>query len=60
MVLSRSKKRKGEEGKSSFLKGCYAGLSGLPPHLPRLGTGIELYWVGIGWEPLTNYLATFH
>ena len=42
---SRSKKRKWEEGKSPFLKGFYAEFSDLPPHLPGLGTGIELCWL---------------
>ena len=42
---SRSKKWKREEGKSPFLKECYAGFSGLTPHLSGLGTGIELCWL---------------
>ena len=42
---SRSKKRKREEGKSPFLKGCQAGFSGLPSHLSGLGTGIESCWL---------------
>ena len=42
---SRSKKSKREEGKSPFIKGCYPGFSGLPPHLSGLGTGIELCWL---------------
>ena len=42
--LSRSTKRK-REGKSPFLKGCWACFSGLPRHLSGLGTGIELCWL---------------
>ena len=45
-------KWKREEGKSPFLKGCWAGFSDLPPHLSRLATGIELCWLGPpGYKP---------
>ena len=51
-ILSKSK-RKREEGKSSFLKGCYAGFSGLPTHFPGLGTVIDC----AGLHPLRLGLA---
>ena len=56
---SRSKKRKKEEGKSPFLKGCQAVFSGLPPHCYGLGTGIELCWLAPPMAGLPN-ITVFH
>ena len=57
---SRSKKRKREEGKSFFLKGCQAGFSGLPSHLSGLSTGMDLCWLAPSMARLSTVCLIGH